>query len=786
MNDDPTPPGDVPVIGLVVEATSAERRVLEEWAATQASSESPMTLVDLDKFCTLAEEYVDALVVPVKVSYVPTVSRQQGSSRVSELALLATPKRPATWLARTLAARSPGRRRVLTGDPATLGELRRRFATVVAGDDVTDDDQFVAFVRRAAIVALERTERGLIGDRYKVPHAVAEEIMARSQFRAELDALAERLEITRDEARRRAGDALDELVAIQTRAGVDMFYALMNPLHSATWKVKADDSRLQQLRDLNKRHALVFLPSHRSYVDTMVLGDVLARFDFPRNHVMGGANLRIWPISDLARRAGVVFIRRSFGDDAIYKAVVQEYFGFLLAKRFNLEWYFEGGRSRTGKLRPPRYGLLRYVASAVTSGRVEDVYLVPTSITYDRLHEVAMMAAEQAGAPKQAEGLKWLASYARSQRRTSGGDAYVSFGEPIAVRPALPRGDDPAAERAALHKLAFEVAVGINNATPITPNGLLALTLLGVRDQSLTIEQIEHVLAPILDYVRARGVPTARLDRLESRSGLHGVLQGLVRARVVTVYDQGIEPVYAVDRDQHLVAAFYRNNAIHWFVNRAIVELSLLTATRSGAEDGDTRAIDVGWTEAKRIRDHLRFEFFFPDRAVWDEQMRDELALLDPGSAADLITRLNNDADDQPDRDTIDRILTSSGVLMAHRVLRTFFDAQLVVADRLAAWPIEEPVDIAELLKQCDVVGRQMVLQRRLHGMESISKELFTSAVELFTHIGLVKPPEDADPEDLAHRRREARAYVEDLLDRVRAIEGLDARNRAEVTGVIA
>ena len=96
-----------------------------------------------------------------------------------------------------------------------------------------------------------------------------------------------------------------------------------------------------------------------------MLGDVLARNDFPRNHVMGGANLRIWPISDLARRAGIVFIRRSFGDDEIYKAVVQEYFAFLLAKRFNLEWYFEGGRSRTGKIRPPRYGLLRYVAEAV-------------------------------------------------------------------------------------------------------------------------------------------------------------------------------------------------------------------------------------------------------------------------------------------------------------------------------------------------------------------------------------------------------------------------------------
>jgi len=135
----------------------------------------------------------------------------------------------------------------------------------------------------------------------------------------------------------------------------------------------------------------------------------------------------------LAGAAAIFYAHAHAGYGAL-----QEYFAFLLAKRFNLEWYFEGGRSRTGKIRSPRYGLLRYVAEAVQSGRVEDVYLVPTSITYDRLHEVASMAAEQAGGKKQAEGLKWLAEYARSQRRTSGGSAYVRFGEPIAIRSWLP------------------------------------------------------------------------------------------------------------------------------------------------------------------------------------------------------------------------------------------------------------------------------------------------------------------------------------------------------------
>jgi glycerol-3-phosphate O-acyltransferase len=705
----------------------------------------------------------------VRVAWLPTVERRPGTSRLSELALLATPKRPATWLSRRLAALSPNRRRVMSGEPALLSELRKRF--VDTAGDATDPEAFAAYVRRSAVVTLEREERAEIGNRYKVPHAVSEEILARKEFRDQIGEIAAEMGLTLEEGLAKAEECLDELVAVQSRAAVDMFYAMMEPLHSSTWQVFVDESGLARLRDLNKRYALVFLPAHRSYVDTLVLGDVLARNDFPRNHVMGGNNLRIWPLGDLARRAGIVFIRRSFGDDEIYKAVVQEYFAFLLSKRFNLEWYFEGGRSRTGKIRSPRYGLLRYVAHAVQSGRVEDVYLVPTSITYDRLHEVSSMAAEQAGAKKKAEGLKWLAEYARSQRRTHGGSAHVRFGEPIAIRSWLPPADSSDDDnRAALHKIAFEVAVGINRTSPLTANGLLALTLLGVRDQSLTLTQIQRILEPVLAYIESRRLPSTGLERLADAEGLVAVLAGLERAKVVTIFDRGEEPVYAIDRGQHLVAAFYRNNAIHWFVNRAILELSLLwTSQRLAQQDSENPEL-TGWTEAKRIRDLLKFEFFFPDRDTFERELREELELLSPDVSAGASDPLE--------------ALKGSGVLMAHRVLRSFLDAQLVVADRLAHADPAQPVDKTALLDDCDRVGQQMLLQRRLHSPESVSRELFASALDLKDNFGLLVARDTETPEDLQRRRTHHLDYVTSLIDRAQVIESLDAANRAEVTGV--
>jgi Transposase, Mutator family/Acyltransferase len=155
--------------------------------------------------------------------------------------------------------------------------------------------------------------RALLGYRYKVPKDVIEAVEDSPEFRAEVATLAARLELTEPEAAGRARAALDGLVASMSPIAVDLLSGALRPLHAHAWDVQADTAGLDRLRELNRRHALVFLPSHRSYADPLLLADVLAEHDFPRNHVLSGDNLRFWPIGPLARRAGIVFIRRSLG-----------------------------------------------------------------------------------------------------------------------------------------------------------------------------------------------------------------------------------------------------------------------------------------------------------------------------------------------------------------------------------------------------------------------------------------------------------------------------------------
>src|SRR5215471_2395369 len=423
--------GGEALVLLAGPASAAERALVARWLRDGHLSPSVLLPLDgPDLARSLDRAVPETVVTAVRVAWLPRERGGERRVRWSDVLSQVNPRRPPAFRQNQIMRRDPDRARIVVAEPATVAALRDRWGGT---------GSFAQFVSRQARLALDRAERASLGYRYKVPKEVTEAIEDSPSFRADVARLAAQLSLTEQEAMERTEADLNSLVASMNPIAVDLLSNALRPLHAYAWYVQVDSAGLGRLRALNREQALVFLPSHRSYADSLLLADVLAKHDFPRNHVLGGDNLRFWPLAPLARRAGVVFIRRSFGDDEIYKLAVREYLGFLLAKRFNLEWYIEGGRSRTGKLRPPRYGVLAYVAEAVARGRAEDAWLVPVAITYDQLREVSAMAAEQAGATKKAEGLGWLAAYARGQLARVG-NVYVRFAEPLSLRAALPPG----------------------------------------------------------------------------------------------------------------------------------------------------------------------------------------------------------------------------------------------------------------------------------------------------------------------------------------------------------
>ena len=346
-------------------------------------------------------------------------------------------------------------------------------------------------------------------------------------------------------------------------------------------------------------------------------------------HTFAGINLSFGFMGPLMRRSGVIFLRRKL-DDPLYKYVLRQFVGYIVEKRFNLSWSIEGTRSRTGKMLPPKLGLLSYVADAYLDGRSDDILLQPVSISFDQLHETAEYAAYARGGEKTPEGLSWLYNFIKAQGERNYGKIYVRFPEAVSMReylgePGGPIAKDEAAKRLAMQKMAIEVAWRILRATPVNATGLVSALLLTTRGRALTLDQLHHTLQDSLDYLERKQTPmTNSALRLRTADGVRAALDALSNGHPVTRVDGGREPVWRIAPEHEHEAAFYRNTIIHAFLETAIVELALAYAARA---DGDR--LEAFWTQAMRLRDLLKFDFYFADSAAFREHIAEEMAWND-------------------------------------------------------------------------------------------------------------------------------------------------------------
>ncbi len=761
--------GDAPVVFLTDASSRVERRLLHDWVARhRPDSAADVTVTSIPRTrrrrpgdWTLNPRLRgrlrrddDPLLVPLRVAWL--APERDGERRASWLDLLklGDPRDPDPVRQRWFLLSQPERCRIVMGDPAAKSDVHQRWTGAdgepglppVTADDVTFDE----YVALQAQLALERAERRLRGSRYKVPLMVRDELLARRSTRARLAEVAAETGEPPARAYERAARYLKEIAAQHSPYIIDLVALAIRALIRRAYGTELNYERdeLQALFEMGQRHPLVFLPSHKSQLDHLVLQLALWENGLPQNHTAGGINLNFFPVGQLVRGSGVFFIRRSFKDNEVYKLVLRLYLAYLLEKRFSLEWYIEGGRSRSGKLRSPRFGLLHYVIDAWRAGASEDVVLLPVSIAYDQQFDVADFAREQRGEGKTGESVRYVVDSVRRLGRPHG-SVHLRFGRPVSLRQELGTAADD--DGLAIQKLAFEVAVRINEVTPITPISLVTLALLGTRDRALTVDQTMAALEPYLEYVKRQALPTTEPLQLDTPERVREALDDLATARVVMRHDQGAETVYGIAPDQQIAAAYYRNTIIHFFVTGSIVELALLAA----AEAGEDTAEDVFWEEARRLRDLLKFEFFFPRREDYREALEAELASHVPA----WHERLGDGT-----------LLREMRPLTAHWVLRPFLEAYVVVADALANRDPAAPYDKKAFHEEALGLGRQYHLQRRIQSGESVSVVLFETALQLAANRGLLEP----GPEVAAGRQAFA-AEIRDVLRRIDAIAALAA-----------
>jgi glycerol-3-phosphate O-acyltransferase len=391
--------------------------------------------------------------------------------------------------------------------------------------------------------------------------------------------------------------------------------------------------------------------------------------------------------------------------------------------------------------------LLKYVTDAVESVRSEQTVAIPVSILFDQLplHEVKLMVEESRGLPKRPENARWLFSYARGLRHRLG-RIYINFGEPVPLYERLVAlRAEGLTDRQVVERVALDICHRLNQATPVSATAAVSVAMLGA-DRALTLDEVCATVAPLARYLAARGWPVAGGADLTDRATVSQTLHDLVGSGVLTSYSEGPETVWGIGDDQHLIVAVYRNSAIHVLVMRAIAELALLAIVRT---PGATKR--TGWEKALAVRELLKFDFFFAGRDEFADELWREFAIM---------TGRSHDPSAPLDTEEAARSLNESDLLVAHLVLRPFVDAYRVLAEELTNVGTDRSVDEQLLLKRCLRLGRQWSLQHRITE-ESVSGEMFSTAVKLARHRGLIDLEGDAD--DIADRRSALVAELDDL-----------------------
>ena len=739
-------------------SSKAEFDLLNAWLRAQRSAH-PDTRVEVlrlphgDAPAQLVDHLVDELaagedrtVVPVRVFWVPGGL----PTRVKLVGLISgrDTYRPPEMLQRAILRKDPSRARIVAGEPAKVSELRQQWREDTVGDTPQD---FAKFVLRRADLAVERIELRLLGPAYKSPRLITDELLASSRFQDGMKSIPGASE-------EKAEAMLDELATGWSRFSVDLIPNLGRAIFSRGFdpRIDYDSAQIEKMRSALEDHPAVLLWSHRSYLDGVIVPVALQENKLPPAHTFAGINLSFGFMGPLMRRSGVIFLRRKL-DDPLYKYVLRQFVGYIVSKRFNLSWSIEGTRSRTGKMLPPKLGLLSYVADAYLDGRSEDILLQPTSISFDQLHETAEYAAYARGGEKIPEGAQWLFNFIKAQGERNYGKIYVRFPEAVSMRQYLGAPDGPIAtdessKRLAMQKMAIEVAWRILRATPINATALVSTVLLATRGRALTLRQLHHTLQDSLDYLERKKTPmTNSALRLHSSEGVRTALDALSSGHPVTRIDGGHEPVWRIAPEHELEGAFYRNSLIHAFLETSIVELALVHAAR--APEGE-RA-DAFWAQAMRLRSLLKFEFYFADSATFRENIAEEL-------------EWNHDWENQLDAGpaAVDALLRAKHPLMSSAMLRPFIEAYEIVADVLC----DAPADIGdkELTTRALGVGSQYAAQGLVRSEESVSALLFATARQVAADQKLLEPATD-----LRERRRAFLLELRDILSDMERVHEL-------------
>jgi glycerol-3-phosphate O-acyltransferase len=695
-----------------------------------------------------------------------------------------------TWLDATFGPREwPGKFRAMAQLVSSYGGVMLRSGDPVdvkaflAGSDQATDDVLVRRLTYTLLRRLERERRTVVGPTRKPADRLREEVLRspklskiigdlagdggaaeRKELTAKADAMMTELEATLDD---NAMQLLDR--------GFDQTVARM---YSA---VEVDEEGIDRIREVAKQGTVILLPSHKSHVDYLMLTKILYDHHMQVPLVAAGDNLSFFPLGPILRRAGAFFIRRSFSGDRLYGAVVDAYMRRLIKDGWTLEFFLEGGRSRTGKLLPPKVGLLSIVVDAALGTPEQPVFFVPVSIGYERVVEEGSYVEEISGGEKQKEDVAGLLRSAKLALDRYG-RLSVQIGEILTLEHVLKElvpdaGEgalatlSPARRRAVITRLAHRVMNELNRVTAVTPGSLVATALLTHAGRGIAHDDLVRLCERLAETLAARGArfsPSLRFQggriRVEAiREACELFMRaGHVVAQRPTDVLTGKKPkrrkglragpdvVYVVPDQGRLALEISKNLIVHFFVDRGLVSTALLSMPAS-KEMGALKE------RVRTLSRLFKYEFSFRADAGFDRIFDETIGAMI--SAEEIETSNGGVAPREEKREQ---------VTLYARILAPFIEGYRVAARSLGAL-VRGPLLPKELARKAIPIGAKMHLAGEVQRREAISQALFENAYSAFVDQGWLARASGKLGLAEAYASEDAAASIEAKITELRA-----------------
>ncbi|MCG8312280.1 MAG: glycerol-3-phosphate 1-O-acyltransferase PlsB [Pseudomonadales bacterium] len=350
---------------------------------------------------------------------------------------------------------------------------------------------------------------------------------------------------------------------------------------------------MDRLHKVATDNEVIYVPCHRSHIDYLLMSYVLFKNRIVPPHIAAGINLNLPILGKILRHGGAFFLRRSFKGNRLYTAVFNEYVNEVFDRGFSVEYFIEGGRSRTGRLLQPRPGMISMTVRSFLRTRRRQFVFVPIYFGYEKVLEGGTYVGELSGKTKKKESLWDIFRTLRKIRGTFG-RVHVNFGEPIHLNDMLDKvnpqwrreeyneDNPPTWLPEVVNDLGQSIITHINNAAVVNPISLLSMVMLSTNQHALDEEQLEKQLDVYLNLLRQ--VPYSGTVELPKLRGAEVIAYGeRLEVLVRRIHDLG--DVLQVEEDKAILLTYFRNNNLHLFALPSFLARLLMNNRRINSDE---------------------------------------------------------------------------------------------------------------------------------------------------------------------------------------------------------